>query len=68
LGTRVLRPVEKIIRAWTFQYPTLIHEKHAVGFGDHGDDYVRFALIENEARILQAICGIKVVLKQPLPR
>ena len=34
-----------------------------IGFGDHGDDHVRFALIENEARIRQAIRGIKAMLK-----
>ena len=30
-----------------------------IGFGDWGDGYVRFALIENEARIRQAVRGIK---------
>jgi alanine-synthesizing transaminase len=30
-----------------------------IGFGDQGDEYVRFALIENEARIRQALRGIK---------
>lgn len=30
-----------------------------VGFGEYGDDYVRFALIENEQRIRQAVRGIK---------
>ena len=39
-----------------------------IGFGDRGDDYVRFALIENEARIRQAVRGIKAMLKQPLSR
>ncbi len=34
-----------------------------IGFGDHGDDHVRFALIENEARIRQAVRGIKAMLK-----
>jgi alanine-synthesizing transaminase len=28
-----------------------------VGFGDYGDDHVRFALIENEHRTRQAIRG-----------
>ncbi len=36
-----------------------------IGFGDHGDDHVRFALIENESRIRQAIRGIKAMLKEP---
>ena len=35
-----------------------------VGFGDYGDDHVRFALIENEARIRQAVRGIKDMLKK----
>ncbi|QZA76627.1 alanine transaminase [Deefgea tanakiae] len=34
-----------------------------VGFGDYGDEYVRFALIENEPRIRQAVRGIKSMLK-----
>ncbi|MEW9899874.1 alanine transaminase [Chitinivorax sp. PXF-14] len=35
-----------------------------IGFGDQGDEYVRFALIENEARIRQALRGIKAMFKQ----
>jgi len=34
-----------------------------VGFGDYGDGYVRFALIENESRIRQAVRGIKQMLR-----
>jgi alanine-synthesizing transaminase len=34
-----------------------------IGFGDYGDGHVRFALIENEARIRQAVRGIKTLLK-----
>jgi len=34
-----------------------------IGFGEYGDEYVRMALIENEARIRQAIRGIKAMLK-----
>ena len=34
-----------------------------VGFGQYGDDHVRFSLIENEHRIRQAVRGIKKVLK-----
>jgi alanine-synthesizing transaminase len=33
-----------------------------IGFGQYGDDYVRFALVENPHRIRQAIKGIKQVL------
>ena len=35
-----------------------------VGFGEYGDDHVRFALIENEARIRQAIRGIKDMFRK----
>jgi alanine-synthesizing transaminase len=35
-----------------------------VGFGEYGDDHVRFALIENEARIRQAVRGIKEMLRK----
>jgi len=34
-----------------------------IGFGDYGDDHVRFALIENENRIRQAVRGIKAMLR-----
>jgi alanine-synthesizing transaminase len=33
-----------------------------IGFGDLGDDHVRFALVENEQRIKQALQGLKRVL------
>lgn len=33
------------------------------GFGEYGDDYVRFALVENEERTRQAIRGIRHVLR-----
>lgn len=33
-----------------------------IGFGEGGDNYVRFALVENEQRIKQATTGIKKVL------
>jgi len=34
-----------------------------IGFGEYGEGYVRFALVENEHRIKQAIRGIKKALK-----
>ena len=34
-----------------------------IGFGEHGDDHVRFALVENEHRTRQAIQGIRKALK-----
>jgi alanine-synthesizing transaminase len=35
-----------------------------IGFGEGGDNFVRFALVENEQRIKQATKGIKKVLKK----
>lgn len=34
-----------------------------VGFGEHGDGYVRFSLIENEERTRQALRGIKAMFR-----
>ncbi|VEA69053.1 LL-diaminopimelate aminotransferase [Serratia rubidaea] len=34
-----------------------------VGFGEYGDDHVRFALIENQDRIRQAVRGIKAMFR-----
>ena len=33
-----------------------------IGFGEYGEGHVRFALVENEHRIRQAVRGIKRVL------
>ena len=35
-----------------------------IGFGDYGDTHVRFALIENEHRIRQAVRGIRDMLRR----
>jgi len=35
-----------------------------IGFGEYGDDHVRFALIENEARTRQAVRGIKQMFRK----
>jgi alanine-synthesizing transaminase len=35
-----------------------------IGFGEYGDGYVRFALVENEHRIRQATKGIKQALQK----
>jgi alanine-synthesizing transaminase len=35
-----------------------------IGFGQHGDDYVRFGLIENEHRTRQAIRGIREMIRK----
>jgi alanine-synthesizing transaminase len=36
-----------------------------IGFGEHGDDFVRIALVENELRIRQAARNIKKFLATP---
>jgi alanine-synthesizing transaminase len=50
-----------------FSKKLLIDAKTAVspgvGFGDHGDAFIRFALIENEERTRQALRGIKQMFK-----
>ena len=35
-----------------------------IGFGEHGDDHVRFGLIENEHRTRQAVRGIKEMFRR----
>jgi len=35
-----------------------------IGFGEYGDDHVRFSLIENEHRTRQAVRGIKQMLRE----
>jgi alanine-synthesizing transaminase len=35
-----------------------------IGFGEYGDGYVRFALVENEHRIRQAVKGIKQAIQK----
>jgi alanine-synthesizing transaminase len=35
-----------------------------IGFGDHGDDHVRIALIENENRLRQALRGVKDMFRK----
>jgi alanine-synthesizing transaminase len=37
-----------------------------IGFGEFGDDFVRFAMIENESRTRQAIRGIKQMFREDL--
>ena len=36
-----------------------------LGFGEYGDEYVRFALIENKMRINQAVRGIRSIFEKP---
>ena len=35
-----------------------------IGFGEYGDEYVRFALIENEHRLRQALRGIREMFRK----
>jgi alanine-synthesizing transaminase len=35
-----------------------------IGFGEYGDEYVRFALIENEHRTRQAVRSIRQMLRR----
>ncbi|MFZ5658986.1 MAG: alanine transaminase [Pseudomonadota bacterium] len=35
-----------------------------IGFGEYGDEYVRFGLVENEQRTRQAIRGLKQMLRE----
>ena len=35
-----------------------------IGFGDHGDDHVRIALIENEHRLRQALRGVRDMFRK----
>lgn len=55
------------MKSLEFSKKLLIEAKVAVapgiGFGQYGDDYVRFGLIENEHRTRQAIRGIKQMFK-----
>jgi alanine-synthesizing transaminase len=51
-----------------FSKKVLLEAKVAVapgiGFGQHGDDYVRFGLIENEHRTRQAVRGIREMIRK----
>ncbi len=60
--------LEKGMRSMEFSKELLTEAKVAVspgiGFGEHGDQYVRIALIENEKRTRQAARNIKRYLQQ----
>ncbi len=42
---------------------SLVTVSPGIGFGVYGDEYVRFALVENEKRIRQAVTSIKKVVQ-----
>jgi alanine-synthesizing transaminase len=56
---------EKFRRLGSLEFSKLLIEKAdvavapGIGFGEHGDEYVRLALVENEQRIRQAARGIR---------
>jgi len=59
-------PVPEKFRALgSLEFSKLLIEKAdmavapGIGFGEHGDDFVRLALVENEQRIRQAARGLK---------
>ena len=55
------------MKSLEFSKKLLLEAKVAVapgiGFGQYGDEYVRFGLIENEHRTRQAIRGIRQMFK-----
>ena len=59
---------DKFIKLGSVEFSKLlIHEAQVavspgLGFGEYGDEYVRFALIENPMRINQAVRGIRKVM------
>src|ERR1700678_1228199 len=56
---------EKFRHLGSLEFAKLLIEKAdvavspGIGFGEHGDDYVRLAIVENEQRIRQAARGIR---------
>jgi alanine-synthesizing transaminase len=58
----------KAMGSLEFSKKLLVEARVAVapgtGFGHYGDDHVRFALIENEARTRQAVRGIRDMLRK----
>jgi alanine-synthesizing transaminase len=59
---------EKYIKMGSVEFAKLLIKKAEVavspglGFGEYGDEYVRFALIENPMRINQAVRGIRKIM------
>jgi alanine-synthesizing transaminase len=59
---------ERFSKMGSVEFSKMLIEKAKVavspglGFGEYGDDYVRFALVENPHRIRQAIKGIKELM------
>jgi len=63
---------EKFRDVGSMQFATLLVEKSGVvvapgiGFGEHGEGYVRIAMVENEQRIRQAARGVRRFLESGL--
>ena len=63
---------EKFREIGSMQFATLLVEKSGVvvspgvGFGEHGEGYVRIAIVENEQRIRQAARGVRRFLETGL--
>ena len=59
---------DKFLKMGSVEFSKMLIHKAGVavspglGFGEYGDDYVRFALIENHMRINQAVRGIRKIL------
>jgi alanine-synthesizing transaminase len=59
---------DQYVKMGSVAFSTMLVEKAQVavspgiGFGDYGDEYVRFALVENPQRIRQALKNIKKIL------
>jgi alanine-synthesizing transaminase len=59
---------DQFIQMGSVEFSKLLIKKARVavspglGFGEYGDDYVRFALIENKMRINQAVRGIRDIM------
>jgi len=59
---------ENYIKMGSVEFSTMLINEAQVavspglGFGEYGDEYVRFALIENQMRINQAIRGIRKIM------
>jgi len=64
---------ERFSKMGSVEFSKMLIEKAKVavspglGFGEYGDDYVRFALVENPHRIRQAIKGIKELVLDRSP-
>jgi alanine-synthesizing transaminase len=64
---------ERFIKMGSLEFTKMLIKKAkvavspGVGFGEYGDDFVRFALVENPHRTRQAVRGIKQVLQGKKP-